>query len=93
MFVFFAQEIGMSSVLLMRLGPIEDFIAPARRCREFWLGSWMLSERARAAATSAQGIAWLLWMQSSERASTDGMVSPEPSRFGSMRHGLASEET
>ncbi|HLX09055.1 MAG TPA: type III-B CRISPR-associated protein Cas10/Cmr2 [Thermoanaerobaculia bacterium] len=40
----------MPSVLAIALGPIQDFIASARRCRDLWFGSWLLSELAKAAA-------------------------------------------
>src|SRR6185503_2143700 len=32
------------------LGPVQEFIASARRCRDLWFGSWILSELAKAAA-------------------------------------------
>lgn len=37
-------------VLVISLGPVQDFIASARRCRDLWFGSWVLSELAKAAA-------------------------------------------
>jgi len=37
-------------VLLVSLGPVQDFIVSARRCRDLWFGSWVLSELAKAAA-------------------------------------------
>jgi CRISPR-associated protein Cmr2 len=37
-------------VLLFHLGPIQDFIAQARRTRDLWFGSHVLSEVSRAAA-------------------------------------------
>lgn len=40
----------MSTLLLVGLGPIQDFIASARRCQDLWFGSRLLSELARAAA-------------------------------------------
>ncbi len=42
----------MSHVLILGLGPVQDFIAAARRTRDLWFGSWMLSELARAAGQS-----------------------------------------
>ncbi len=38
------------TVLLVSLGPVQEFIASARRCRDLWFGSWLLSELAREAA-------------------------------------------
>lgn len=37
-------------LLLVTLGPVQDFIAAARRTRDLWFGSHLLSELARAAA-------------------------------------------
>jgi CRISPR-associated protein Cmr2 len=39
-------------LLLITLGPIQDFIAEARRTRDLWFGSRALSELSRAAATA-----------------------------------------
>jgi len=41
----------MSKYLLAcSIGPIQGFIAAARRTRDFWFGSFLLSEISRAAA-------------------------------------------
>lgn len=40
-------------VLVVSIGPVQEFIESARKCRDLWFGSWLLSELARAAA---QGI-------------------------------------
>lgn len=37
-------------LLLISLGPIQDFIASARRCQDLWFGSWLLSDLSRATA-------------------------------------------
>lgn len=37
-------------LLLVSVGPIQDFIASARRSRDLWFGSWLLSELAKTAA-------------------------------------------
>jgi CRISPR-associated protein Cmr2 len=42
----------MRHVLIVVLGPVQDFISTARRCRDLWFGSWVLSELAKAAAAS-----------------------------------------
>lgn len=39
-----------SHLLLVTLGPVQEFIAQARRTRDLWYGSHLLSELARAAA-------------------------------------------
>lgn len=38
------------SLLLVSIGPVQEFIASGRRCGDLWLGSWMLSEVSKAAA-------------------------------------------
>ncbi len=40
----------MSYLLLVQIGPVQDFIASARRTRDLAFGSWFLSELSRAAA-------------------------------------------
>lgn len=40
----------MAHLLVVGLGPVQDFITAARRSRDLWFGSWLLSELARAAA-------------------------------------------
>jgi CRISPR-associated protein Cmr2 len=45
----------MASVLLVSIGPVQDFIASARRCGDLWYGSWLLSELAKAAANGIVG--------------------------------------
>lgn len=40
----------MTTVLILSFGPVQDFIAAARRSRDLWSGSWLLSEMCKAAA-------------------------------------------
>ena len=40
----------MRSLFLVTLGPVQDFIASARRTRDLHFGSWFLSELSRAVA-------------------------------------------
>ena len=37
-------------VLIVSVGPVQGFIASARRSRDLWCGSWLLSEIAKAVA-------------------------------------------
>jgi len=37
-------------LFLMTIGPVQEFIAAARRTRDLWAGSWLLSELSREAA-------------------------------------------
>ncbi len=47
----------VNQLLLVSLGPIQDFIASARKCQDLWFGSWMLSDVARAAAQAIEDAA------------------------------------
>jgi len=44
----------MSHVLAIHLGPVQEFLAAARRTRDLWFGSWLLSELARAAGLAIE---------------------------------------
>jgi CRISPR-associated protein Cmr2 len=37
-------------LILFSIGPVQEFIASARRSRDLWFGSWLMSELAKAAA-------------------------------------------
>src|SRR3954451_13230678 len=45
----------MADLLIVTLGPIQDFIAAARRSRDLWFGSWLLSELSKATARALAG--------------------------------------
>jgi CRISPR-associated protein Cmr2 len=40
----------MKHLMIFAVGPVQDFIATARRSRDLWYGSWMLSELSRTVA-------------------------------------------
>jgi CRISPR-associated protein Cmr2 len=40
----------MNYLFLVNIGPVQDFIASARRSRDLFFGSWLLSELSKAAA-------------------------------------------
>ncbi len=40
----------MNHLMIFAIGPVQEFIATARRSRDLWYGSWMLSELSKAAA-------------------------------------------
>lgn len=44
----------MQQLILIHIGPVQDFIASARRSRDLWYGSWVLSELSKAAAAAVQ---------------------------------------
>lgn len=54
-------------LLLVHIGPVQDFIASARRSRDLWFGSWMLSELAKAAAKAI-----------ADRSGKDSLIFPPP---------------
>ena len=43
-----------SHFLAFHLGPIQDFIATARRTQDLWMGSWLLSHLSQTAIDTAQ---------------------------------------
>jgi CRISPR-associated protein Cmr2 len=48
-------------LLLIALGPVQDFIATARRTRDLWFGSYLLSEVSKAAARELHGSSRLIF--------------------------------
>lgn len=56
----------MTHLLRIHIGPVQEFIAAARRSRDLWFGSWLLSELSKAAALAvaqreAAGLAALIF--------------------------------
>ena len=45
----------MSHLLAISVGPVQEFIAAARRTRDLWFGSYLLSEISRAVAKTIEG--------------------------------------
>lgn len=43
----------MKYLLSISIGPVQDFIATARRSRDLWFGSWLLSELSNSKANRA----------------------------------------
>ncbi|GAB6186806.1 type III-B CRISPR-associated protein Cas10/Cmr2 [Thermopirellula anaerolimosa] len=46
----------MSHLIAISIGPVQEFIAAARRTRDLWFGSYVLSELSRAAADCVRGL-------------------------------------
>ena len=46
----------MNHLLVVSLGPIQDFISAARKAQDLWFGSWLLSDLARAAAGAIDSV-------------------------------------
>jgi len=61
----------MTNLIAIALGPVQDFIAAARRSRDLWYGSYLLSEVAKAAARSLEHAGATLLFPYSDDASKD----------------------
>src|SRR5271157_3282768 len=59
----------MSHLIAISVGPVQEFIAAARRTRDLWFGSFLLSELSKAAARAI-----------SEKAGQDCLIFPAPER-------------
>jgi len=59
----------MRYLLLVHIGPVQDFIASARRSRDLWFGSWLLSELSKAAAHAI----------SEQEGAQESLIFPAPS--------------
>jgi CRISPR-associated protein Cmr2 len=58
----------MSHLLAISIGPVQEFIAAARRTRDLWFGSYLLSEVSRAVAKSIESTAGRLIFPASSDA-------------------------
>ena len=47
-----SKEDNPKYLISIGIGPVQDFIASARRSRDLWFGSWLLSELSKAAANA-----------------------------------------
>ncbi|MCA9981654.1 MAG: hypothetical protein KDD89_12495, partial [Anaerolineales bacterium] len=43
-------------LLAIHIGPMQSFIAAARRTRDLWFGSWLMSELSKATAKAIEDI-------------------------------------
>jgi len=59
----------MKTFFLCSIGPVQDFIGTARRSRDFWFGSWLLSELAKAIAKKI-----------ADERGFESLISPHPSK-------------
>lgn len=58
----------MSHLLAISVGPVQEFIAAARRTRDLWFGSYLLSEISRAVAKSVEAAGGKLIFPASSNA-------------------------
>ena len=63
----------MNQLLICSIGPVQDFIAAARRSRDLWFGSWLLSELSKAAARAIADL-----------ESQASLIFPAPSGVGEL---------
>lgn len=61
----------MKYLLSISIGPVQDFIATARRSRDLWFGSWLLSEVSKAAAKKIDSVGGVLIFPAPTNVATD----------------------
>ncbi len=66
----------MGTLMVFHIGPVQDFIAAARRSRDLWFGSKLLSELARTAS---------LRLVELEKNNLDTLIFPAPSSLDELR--------
>lgn len=68
----------MSHLLAIAVGPVQEFIAAARRTRDLWFGSYLLSETSRAVARSVEaGGGKLIFPASSDAENVANVILAE----------------
>jgi CRISPR-associated protein Cmr2 len=68
----------MPHLLQIHIGPVQEFIAAARRSRDLWYGSWLLSELAKAAARE---------IVAREADGITALVFPAPGKLSDLTQG------
>jgi len=68
----------MRNLWLIHVGPVQEFIASARRSRDLWFGSWLLSELSKTAARTV-----------AERNGMDSLIFPCPGEIAALQRGSA----
>lgn len=71
----------MSHLLTFHLGPVQDFIATARRTQDWWMGSWLLSHLSRKAMEVAQHKGASLMIPKDVQASMDPAIADTLNHF------------
>jgi CRISPR-associated protein Cmr2 len=70
-----------SYLYVLSIGPVQDFIAAARRTRDLWFGSHLLSEISKAAAKSIADAGGMLIFPALNAGSSDLEPSKDPETF------------
>ncbi len=63
-------HVTRQSLFIFSVGPVQDFIASARKCRDLWFGSWLLSEVSRHIAGAIE-----------DRCGADALIFPGSRRW------------
>jgi CRISPR-associated protein Cmr2 len=71
----------ISYLYVLSIGPVQDFIAAARRTRDLWFGSHLLSEISKAAAKSIAKDGGMLIFPALDAGSMDLEPSKDPETF------------
>lgn len=64
----------MEYLIIIHIGPVQDFIASARRSRDLWFGSWLLSELSKTAAYSI-----------AEKEGRESLIFPAPADLSNLK--------
>lgn len=70
-----------SYLLAFHLGPIQDFIATARRTQDLWIGSWLLAHLSEKAIKTAQCKGAVLVLPKELPKSDDPAIADTPNHF------------
>lgn len=72
----------MPHYFVVSVGPVQDFIATARRSRDLWFGSWMLSELSKAAALAL-----------TKHSQFEQLIFPAPIQYDQLEPGEKTQST
>ncbi len=76
----------MPYILALSLGPVQEFIAAARKTRDLWFGSELLSRTARAAALSLHGQQGVDLVFPAPEGLRDDVYVPVPNKIVAVVH-------
>jgi CRISPR-associated protein Cmr2 len=71
----------MSHLLAFHIGPVQDFIATARRTQDWWMGSWLLAYLSRHAIETARGKGAVLVLPRELTPPIDSAIADTPNHF------------
>lgn len=68
----------MEYLIIIHIGPVQDFIITARRSRDLWFGSWLLSELSKTAAHSI-----------AEKEGIENLIFPAPTELSDLEPDIS----